>query len=120
MSRRDVRLYLQDIVEAIYTIEEFTKDIDFQTFCDNKMVFQAVVRNFEIIGEATNNVYPYVEEMHYSQEVSYPAIIGMRNHLIHEYFGVIKEVVWETIEEDLPKLKTEVDKLLEIYQTSDE
>lgn len=55
MSERDYRLFLQDILDSIVKIEKYTEDIDFKEFCDNDMVIDAVIRNFEIIGEASTN-----------------------------------------------------------------
>ena len=103
MSKRGLLLYLQDIIDSIEKIEEYTRGISFEEFSKNSEKIDAVVRNFEIIGEAARNI---------SQEFidQYPNIprekmISMRNKILHEYFGVDTETVWKTITEDLPMLK---------------
>ena len=100
---RDHRLYLDDIIEAVRRIKEFTNDMDFDDFKADIKTQDAVVRNLEIIGEASGRL---PEEVHLSApEIEWRKIVGIRNILAHEYFGVDLEIVWKTVKEDLPILK---------------
>jgi len=122
MSEREVSLYLYDILEAIADTEEFVRGMSFTDFQQDKKTQKAVVRNLEIIGEAVNHVYEEAIQHRDAPESNVPwkSIVDMRNQLIHEYFGTDLQIVWDTIQEDLPLLKTEVENLLARYQTSDE
>ena len=103
-----------DILNAIEKIERYTKDLSFEEFRKNYMAADAIVRNFEIIGEAANNVpervkrkYPFVE---------WKEAIGFRNVLIHDYFGIDLEAVWDTVRENIPSLKSNIVKVLRAEQ----
>lgn len=109
--KKDNTLYLKHILEAINNIEEFVKDIvDLNDFVKDKKTKDAVLRNFEVIGEAAKNLDE--EFINNNESVEWDKIIGMRNFIIHEYFGVDLEIVWETIKKDLPLFKSEIEKLL--------
>jgi uncharacterized protein with HEPN domain len=111
MTRDQQRLadYLAHILEAIERIERYTEDVVELAFLDNQMVQDAVIRNFEIIGEASHNI-----EIHYPAFVSaHPALplanaYQMRNAVAHGYFNVDIEIVWKTIHSDLPGLYQQV------------
>ena len=110
MSKRNEKLYINDILEAIRNIEDYTKSISFKEFSGNQMIIDAVVRNFEIIGEAANHVSP---KTRFSvPEIPWEDITGMRNKIIHEYFGVDLEIIWQTIQESLPDFKKTIKKLI--------
>ncbi len=100
--KREYKDYINDVIEAIERIEKFTKGFTFEEFeKDEKTVF-AVVRTLEIIGEAVKNVPVSVKNEH--KEIPWKKIAGMRDKLIHEYFGVNNKVVWKTIKEDIPSI----------------
>ena len=111
---RDSKLYLKDILEAIEAIEEFVKDIDFETFKRDDMRSSAVIRKFEIIGEATRNIPDNIKQKYSS--IPRKNISGMRDRLIHFYFGIKYELVWDTIKIDIPVLKSQIKKILENLQ----
>jgi len=97
--------YLEHILEAIKRIEHYVADIDALAFLNNQLVQDAVVRNFEIIGEASNNIerrYPQFVKEH--PELPLSSAYQMRNAIAHGYFKVDFEVVWKTISNDLPAL----------------
>lgn len=109
--KKDNLLYLKHILEAINNIEEFVKgNDDLSDFSKDKKTKDAVLRNFEVIGEAANNLDE--EFTNNNKSVDWDRIIGMRNFIIHEYFGVDLEIVWETIKKDLPLFKEEIERLL--------
>ncbi len=103
--------YLRDILETIEKIEQFMNDIeDFDAFIhDDKTAF-AVIRGMEIIGEAAKNI-PRSTRKKYSN-VPWKDITGMRDKLIHQYFGVNLELIWKTLEEDLTPLKSTVTQMI--------
>lgn len=109
MSKRNVILYLQDIKDSIQKIEAYTKELSLDNFINDEKTIDAVVRNIEIIGEAANNL-PLELKNKYS-DVPWAEIIGARNKMIHEYFGVDIEILWKTVQNDIPKLKKEIKKI---------
>ncbi len=109
MSKRDYNLYIDDIIEAINKIEEYTKDLDFEKFSiDNKTV-DAAIRNFEIIGEAAKKLSPEIKKGY--SDIPWKIMSEMRNKLTHEYFGINKKILWKTIKEDLPTIKPSLTKM---------
>ena len=97
------QVYLEHILEAIVKIENFTNGISRFDFDRNVMIQDAVIRNIEIIGEATKKISKSFTQSH--QEIPWSEMAGMRDKLIHDYLDVDLDVVWKTIEVDLPLLK---------------
>ncbi len=107
---RNDRTYLAHIRDAIETIGEYIEGVAYEQFSSNKMIIDAVVRELEIIGEASNN---FTEEFRQKYpDMSWRRMKDMRNFLIHEYFGVNTKVVWETCQNDLPALQRFVETVL--------
>ncbi len=104
------KVYIEHILEAIQTIETYKKGLDFEAFLKNKMVADAIIRQLEIIGEAANNISEEFQKEY--ADIPWRKIIGIRNTLIHEYFGINKKVVWDTCENDLPELKKFMEKII--------
>ena len=114
MPRRDPRVRLLDILDAIERIQEYTATQTAQTFADDRMRVDAVVRHIEVIGEAANHVDADTEMR--CPGVPWQDIRDMRHFLIHEYFGVSVAVVWETVVRDIPDLKAKVTAALESFK----
>ena len=108
---KDYIVYLQHILEAIESIQSYTKGLDADKFRKNKMAVDAVVRNLEIIGEATKKL-PAVVRNKYAQ-VEWKKIAGMRDILVHDYFGVDVEKVWNVVIHRLPDLKENITQIVE-------
>ena len=99
---KDVSAYLKHIREAIAKIEKYTKD-GRKHFMEDTMIQDSVIRNLEIIGEATKNLPADLRKSY--PKVPWRSITGMRNVLIHEYFGVDLDIVWKVVVQRLPVLK---------------
>jgi len=108
---RDQKLYLRDILDAMDAIEQFVKGVDFETFKNDDMMSSAVIRKFEIIGEVTKNISEEIKQKYPTIPWRYMA--GMRDRLIHFYFGIKYELVWETVKKEIPKVRPLVKKILE-------
>ena len=105
-------VYLKHILDAINVIEEYIKGIDFEEFQEhkNKLIQDGVIRELEIVGEAVKNISADFRNFH--GEIPWKDTAGMRDKLIHVYFGVDLEAVWQTVQKDLPKLKVQIENIL--------
>jgi len=108
---RDPRLYLKDILGAMEAIERFVEGMDFETFEDDDMRVSAVIRKFEIIGEASKSVPESIKQKYTS--IPWSDMAGMRDRLIHFYFGIKYDLVWNTIKQDVPEVKPLIREILE-------
>lgn len=107
MSSRGWTFRIQDILKAIEKIEAFTKDMTVVEFRKNELVIDAVIRNLEIIGEASKSIPSAIRCLH--PDIPWDQMNGMRNVLIHEYFGVDVPTVWHTAKSHLPSLKRQLE-----------
>ena len=107
---KDSALFLQDILECIEKIEEYTAVLDFRGFESNTQIQDSVLRRLEIIGEAAKNVPSSFRGKH--PQIPWKKISGMWDVLIHSYSGVSLRTVWEVIRKDIPTLKQETKQLL--------
>lgn len=108
--RRSYTDYLHDILQATDEILGFVDDMDFQAFRSDRRTNLAVIRALEIIGEAARHI-PAIERRRHPQ-VPWQDMVAMRNKLIHQYFGVDFEVLWRTVQEDIPPLRDEIQRIL--------
>lgn len=113
MSKRETKLLLEDIIEAITHIQKYTDNISFEQFAEKGMLYDATLWNFGIVGEAVSQTPSAYKLLH--PEIEWVKIKGYRNILIHEYFGVNDLIVWDTIKIDLPDLKEKIQNLLDKY-----
>lgn len=115
MSKDSQRLadFLAHMLQAIERIFRYTEDLDESAFLQNELVQDAVIRNLEILGEASNNIqkhYPEIARQH--PELPLAFAYQMRNAVAHGYFKVDHEIVWKTIHADLPALYGQVQKVV--------
>ena len=101
---------LEHMLSAIENVEEFTKDVSLDDFVKSKVLFFAVVKNIEIVGEATYMLTKEYKQSH--QSVPWLVIEKMRHVLVHGYYTISPEKVWETVQEDIPLLKEQIVALL--------
>lgn len=99
MSKRDRLLLLEDMLESIQKIFKYTKGMSYDEFLEDDKTIDAVVRNFEIIGEAANKIEEDFKTL--NPELEWNKLRGFRNRIVHEYFGIDIEIVWTIIQEDL-------------------
>lgn len=108
--KRDISLYVKDILESIIAIEKFVEEMDFEEFKDDDKTSSAVIRKFEIIGEATKHIPEKIREKY--PDIPWKEMAGFRDKLIHFYFGIKYELIWNTIKIELPILKSKIEKVL--------
>jgi uncharacterized protein with HEPN domain len=102
-SSRDWSFRVKDILGAIENIEKYTTKMTFAQFKKNQLVIDAVIRNFEIIGEASNHIPKTIQSSH--PTIPWRQMIAFRNFLVHEYFGIDFNTIWQTARVHLPALK---------------
>ncbi|MCL0083421.1 DUF86 domain-containing protein [Thermodesulfovibrionales bacterium] len=107
---RNHKLYLKDIFEAMEAIEGFVESMEFDDFKSDDKTSSAVIRKFEIIGEAAKNLSVTIKQKY--PIVSWKEMAGMRDKLIYFYFGIKYELVWQTIKDVIPQVKPLIGKIL--------
>jgi len=117
MTKKNPKIFLEDILDSIEKIEDYAKNTTEKRFLDNCEKQDAIMKRLEVIGEAVKNVPKKIKTD--NPEIPWKQISGMRDVLIHEYFGVIMERVWDTVRDDIPKLKNQIRKLLESFNRTD-
>lgn len=103
---RDHRAFLQDMLDAIARIEEYTVDLTLEEFKGNRLVLDGTVRNLEIIGEAMKNIPEEIRVKY--PDIEWRKIAGLRDILIHAYFGIDTETVWDIVKNKLPDLRDKI------------
>ncbi len=116
-QRRDYILFIEDILTCIEKIERYTINSSFEEFCGNDMAVDAVIRNFEIIGEAVKKIPEEIKKKY--ADVEWKEAAGFRDVLIHDYFGIDLEAVWDTLQNNIPSFKKQVVQVLKSEKASE-
>lgn len=109
--KKDDTVYLRHILDAVEQIEDYLKGVSADQFLQTRLLQDGVVRQLEIVGEASRNLSDEFRQKY--SEVPWGQIIALRNRMIHAYFNVNLQIVWEIVQDDLPPLKQHVKRILE-------
>lgn len=109
MAKSDI-IYIYHIRDSIVKVIDYTNSVEETGFKSNPMMQDAVIRQIEVIGEASSKLSKIFRDKY--NQIPWKNIVGMRNKLIHDYFGVDISAVWETVKNDIPLLKKEIDSLI--------
>ena len=111
MIARDILDYLEDIQQSIVEVSEFTQDMTFKQFSQDKKTINAVIRSIEVMGEAAKKI-PEQIRIRY-KEIPWKRMTGMRDKVIHEYFGIDLKILWKTTKIDIPSIKPIIESAIE-------
>ena len=111
MSKRDTFLLLDDMLQSSLKIKRYTAGLNFDSFSEDEKTIDAVVRNFEVIGEAANRIEESFRQK--NPNIEWTRIRGFRNRIVHEYFGIDLSIVWEIIESYLEKLISDLNEIID-------
>jgi len=109
MSKRDVSLYIDDILESIEAIQEYVDDMDYESFFHDRKTYAATIREFIVIGEAIAKIIDIVEEVY--EEYPWRTLKDFRNFIVHEYFGVNPQIIYDAATLELDELKEKISEL---------
>lgn len=107
---KDPKIFLRHILDSIECIQKYSVNTDKQKFLESIQMQDAIIRRILVIGEAAMNLPDEFKEKHF--EIPWHKMIGMRNELVHGYFGIDLKLVWDTAQDDLPPLKEQITKIL--------
>ena len=110
MKKREYKDYIQDILDSINDIKTFVREINFEQFKNDKKTINAVVRSIEIIGEAAKKIPEALKNKY--PDIPWKKMTGMRDKLIHEYFGIDIEILWKTAKENISGLEKQIKRLI--------
>ncbi len=110
MRKRDYRDYIQDILDSINEMENFIEGMNFEEFARDKKTINAVVRSIEVIGEAAKKIPKTLRDKY--PDIPWKKMSGMRDKLIHEYFGIDIEILWKVARDEIPPLKPSIQNIL--------
>jgi len=106
MSQRSSRIFLEDIIQSADKIRRYTKGLEYDDFVRNEMVTDAVLRNIEIIGEAAGNIPDDIRSRY--SHIPWRRIVGLRNIVIHAYFNVDLNIIWQIVTVNLPEIRDDI------------
>ncbi len=116
MSKRPIDLLLNDICQAIDRIEQYIENLSFDAFSEDQKSVDAVVRNLEITGEAASRLPDEFKEKY--SAIEWHKVVGLRHRIVHEYFGVDLEIIWQILHKNLPELKQKIRQIIDAEEGS--
>jgi uncharacterized protein with HEPN domain len=105
------KVRLSHIIDALNEVDVYIKDMDLVAFCANSLVFNATLRQLEVVGEASNRLSDSLLKS--NTEVPWAKIVGLRNLIIHEYFSVEPTLIWKILQNNIPEFKAQILRILE-------
>ncbi|MBI4535535.1 MAG: DUF86 domain-containing protein [Ignavibacteriae bacterium] len=111
--KREVHLFVKDISTAIRSIEEYMGNLSFDEFANDAKTCNAVVWQIQIIGEATKNIPSSIKKKY--PDIPWKEMAGMRDRIVHSYFGISYDIVWKAVKERLPQIGTRINQILEDF-----
>lgn len=114
MKQKEPIFFLKDIENSLSKILKYTNGISYDEFVNSEITKDAVERNFEIIGEAVKNLSEDFRKQY--PDIPFKQVAGMRDKLIHDYFGIDYEILWKTIQDKIPQFKIEIKKLIKTFE----
>ncbi len=109
-KEREYVLYLEDMLQSMRKIEEYLGGLDFRSFKMSYMAVDAIIRNFEIIGEASKSIPTHIKNNY--PEIPWKKMYGLRNLIAHEYFGIDYEMIWEIAKKNLPQNRLDIELII--------
>lgn len=103
---RTHKMYVEDILQSMNKIERYIKGLAYETFAENELVVDGVIRNLEIIGEASRNIPQNLRKKH--PAIPWNRMIGLRNIVIHEYHGIDLSIIWQIVTKNIPETKPKI------------
>ena len=110
MSTRQDREFLQDILDAIQRVETYTTGLTFEQFLEDFKTQDAILRNIQVLGEAIKNLSPSLRNS--TSDIPWKEMAGMRDRIIHRYFGIDFDIVWKVSKDELPALYPRLNQIL--------
>lgn len=114
MKKKEPIFFLKDIENSLNKIFKYTQGISYNEFVENDLVKDAVERNFEIIWEAVKNLSDDFRNQY--PNIPFKQVAGMRDKLIHDYFGIDYEILWKTVQDKLPQFKSDIEELIKLSE----
>lgn len=111
MSKRDIRLFLEDIYSSCQKIQRYTENKTHDEVMNDELLIDGIIRNLEVIGEAVKNIPLNFRKKHPS--IGWKKMAGLRDILIHQYFGIDYEVLWDIVKNKIPQLNEQIQKVLQ-------
>jgi uncharacterized protein with HEPN domain len=110
MSRRGDTELLKDILECIDRLKEYSTNLSYDEFMSRRQIQDSIIRNLEIIGEASKNISEIIKQKY--TNLDWKKMASLRDRLIHEYFGISHDVVWGIVQEEIPTLEIDIKNIL--------
>jgi uncharacterized protein with HEPN domain len=107
---RSLRLYLDDIINSCNKIVRYTKKLDYDSFIKNELVYDAVIRNLQVIGEAVKKIPSEIRDQY--PQIEWRKIAGLRDILVHVYFSLEDETIWDVIQTKIPSLQAVIEQIV--------
>jgi uncharacterized protein with HEPN domain len=111
MKKKSYIVFVEDILSSMEKIERYISNSDYETFKENEMIVDAIIRNLEIIGEASKNIPDDIRKRY--SDIPWKRMVGLRNIAIHEYSKIDLKMIWKIIKKNLPETKQEILKILD-------